>query len=83
LGASLKVVVGRGAEFEMALLVVREAGGWDRRVSEVATGDVEGWASNLQHRCVHRLDAAAVVSGGACSVVGTRDERVGGTSRKA
>src|SRR5882757_5946126 len=81
--AWLEAVVDRGAESEMALLVVREAEGRDRRVLVVATEDVGGSASSLRHQYVHRCGAAIVAAGGACLVAGMGGEIVGGTSRKA
>lgn len=72
----MEVAVDRGVESEIVLLVVRAVEGWNRRVTEVATEGVEGWASNL--RCVHYFDAAVVASGGACSAVEMGDEMVDG-----
>jgi len=83
--ASSEVVVGRGVESEMALLVVREVAGWGRCVSGVGTEDVGGWAPDLRRQCVHHSDGVAAASGGACSAVEKEDgsETAGGTSRGA
>lgn len=64
-------------------LVVKEVEGWGRHVSGVAIGGVGGWALNLRHQCVRRLDVVADSSGGACLEVGTRDEIADGTWMKA
>ena len=79
--ASPGVAVDLGVEFETALPAVMEVEGWNRRVPEVATEGVGGWASRLRHRCVH-LDAAAEVSCGVYSAVGMRDETVDATWKK-